>query len=222
MTEGWNIFYTTKKAWEAMLEDINGAQSSIYLEQFLFIDFNKEEIGKIFLQTLIKKAKEGVKVKILVDSVGSADFLLSDETKNLEEHGIELRYHALSRKNPSSNIFINFFRDHRKVLVIDETIGHIGSVVIGEKMENWRDTQIRMKNDLVPLLKESFDAIWNVLEKTSGEPRHYKNRHLNENAEGFLGNCPRDKDKALRKEMLHKINQAKKKNMDNYSIFCAK
>lgn len=211
MIGGWKIFYITKNAWEVMLEDINNAQKSILLEQFLFKNFNKGEIGKIFLETLIKKAKEGVKVKLLIDTVGSTYFLFSDDTNNLIDCGIELRYHALSKKNPATNIFLNFFRDHRKVLVIDEKIGYIGGVVIGENMKNWRDTQVRIENDLVPLLKGSFDSIWNSIEKTSGGPREYRNRHLNKNNEGFLGNCPRKKDKALRKEILNKINQSRKK-----------
>lgn len=194
-----------------MLKDINNAQRSIYLEQFLFHDFAEGEIGKIFLQALIKKAKEGVTVKLLIDSVGSTDFLFSDDTKNLEECGIELRYHALSRKNLASNVFLNLYRDHRKVLVIDENIGYIGGVVIGQEMADWRDTQVRMENNLVPLLKDAFDAIWNSLEKTSARPQQYKNRHVRDNGEGFLGNCPREKDKALRKEILSKMSKSKKR-----------
>ncbi|HCC05429.1 TPA: hypothetical protein DEP58_03960 [Patescibacteria group bacterium] len=211
MKDGWSVFYITKNAWEEMLRDINNAQSSIYFEQYLFNDLEKGEIGKIFLEALINKAKEGVKVKLLIDSVGSTDFFFSSETVNLEEHGIDLRFHALSRKNILSNIFPNLYRDHRKVLVIDEKIGYIGGVVIGQKMEHWRDTQVRIENDFVPLLKNSFDAIWNSLEKTSARPHQYMNRHLNENAEGFLGNCPREKDKALRKEILSKISRSRKR-----------
>jgi len=194
-----------------MLKDINNAQSSIFFEQYLFNDLDKGEIGKIFLEALLKKAKEGVKVKLLIDSIGSTDFFFSNEPENLEKHGIDLRFHALSRKSVLSNIFPNLYRDHRKTVVIDEKIGYIGGVVIGQKMEDWRDTQVRIENDLVPLLKASFDAIWNSLEKTSVRPHKYMNRHLNENAEGFLGNCPREKNKALRKEILSKISQSKKR-----------
>lgn len=209
MTEKWKIFYSTDTAWEAMLMDISRAQTSIHLEQFLFNDFDEGQIGGVFLDALIKKAKEGVKIKILVDSFGSSDFFVSNETDNLDEYGIDLRYHALSKKNIIANLFPNLYRDHRKVLIVDEKVGYMGGVVIGEEVRGWRDTQVRMENNLVPLLKNAYDAIWNSLEKTSSGPYQYKNRHLNENSEGFLGNCPREKDKALRKEILSKISQSK-------------
>ena len=62
----WHFDTSTKEAWQTILKECDKAQESIYFEQFLF---TPDSIGEQFLELLIKKAQEGVHVKLIIDSV---------------------------------------------------------------------------------------------------------------------------------------------------------
>ncbi len=82
----FQIYSTSQEAWDAMYQAILGAKQSIYWELYIFVD---DEIGRPFFDVLEQKAKAGVEVKIIVDSLGS--FWLSNErVKKLRNAGVEV------------------------------------------------------------------------------------------------------------------------------------
>ncbi len=68
MKSDYNIYDSTKQAWDAMLQAISGAQKSIYWEVYILVD---DEVGREFFALLREKAKAGVDVKLILDYWGS-------------------------------------------------------------------------------------------------------------------------------------------------------
>ena len=105
-------FYTnSESAWQAMFETISSAKESVSLEMYIFIDDMK---AINFLELLAKKAREGVRVSIVLDSFGSAD-MSSAGIRTLRDSGAEVFFFSHLLHRP-----------HRKILIIDERIAFIG------------------------------------------------------------------------------------------------
>lgn len=154
----WKLFRHSGEAWESMLADCEAAQVSIDLEQYIF---EYDAIGKRFAEMLKRKAKEGIQVRLLCDAAGSYNLYNSTQASDLVAHGVMVEFF-----NPISPWRINnysswFFRDHRKVLVVDSHIGHIGGVGIHQRMHNWRDTHVRIEGPVVHELQYTFEQMWN-------------------------------------------------------------
>lgn len=146
----------------SMLEAINSAKKSITFETFIYWE---GKIGKEFSDTLSKKAREGVKVHIMLDWVGSRQM----ETASLNEMkdaGVQIEiYHPLRWYNLTR---INN-RTHRKILVIDGKIGFTGGVGIAdlwngnaEDKDHWRDSHYKIEGPAVNQLQAAFMDNWNA------------------------------------------------------------
>jgi len=141
----YRIFTTSEKAWEGMISTIESAHTSIYLEMYILDDDTR---GVRFFSALESAAKKGVKVILILDVVGSYDFL-SSAVSNLRIAGGEV-------------VFCSFFwkRLHRKILIVDETIAFIGGVNVGKKYEHWRDLQIQVQGPVVRSVTRSFARVY--------------------------------------------------------------
>lgn len=94
-----------------MLEDIRHAKHSISIEQYIFAI---DSVGHQFIELLREKVKEGVKVQLLCDAVGSFAFFRSLLPKFLREQGIEVRFFNPISPWRIANFTANLFRNHRK------------------------------------------------------------------------------------------------------------
>jgi cardiolipin synthase len=144
----------------AMLQAITHARRSITIEAYIYW---AGEIGVEFAKALAARAAAGVKVKILLDAVGSAS--IGDEIlKILERGGCQLawynpiRWYSLGRFN---------HRTHRKSLIIDGRIGFTGGAGIADQWkghaqdpQHWRDMQIRVEGPAVTPLQTGFAQNW--------------------------------------------------------------
>ena len=144
----------------AMLGEIRGAQLSITIEAYIYW---AGEIGQQFAEALAAKGREGIKVKILLDAVGSST-IGTDILTTLESGACQLawynpmRWYSLGRYN---------HRTHRKSLIIDGRIAFTGGAGIAdhwkgnaEDPEHWRDTQIRLEGAGVTPLQTGFAQNW--------------------------------------------------------------
>ncbi len=143
-----------------MLDEIRRARRSITIEAYIYW---AGEVGKRFAQALAERASAGIKVKILLDAVGSAT--ISDEIVNtLTEGGCKVEwYHpihwwTIDRVNN---------RTHRKSLMIDGRVGFTGGAGIAdhwlgnaEDPDHWRDIQIRIEGPAVTPLQSAFARNW--------------------------------------------------------------
>lgn len=152
-----NIYPDGIKLFKAMFKDIREAKHHIHLEYFAFAN---DKLGRELSQILINKAKEGVKVRVIVDDVGSWQFRFS-LSKKLSQAGVECHFFNKVRL-PFFNSRFNY-RNHRKIVVIDGKIGYLGGLNIGDKYASrdkyfgyWRDTHMRIEGGSVYALQTVF------------------------------------------------------------------
>lgn len=124
-----------------MFEAISSAKKSIYLEMYIFQD-DMEEFN--FFNLLKEKAKRGLRVKIVLDSIGSIG-LSGIAVSELKEAGVEILY-----------LSYLLHRMHRKVLVVDERIAFIGGVNLHQTSRFWNDLMVRIKGKVVRKIVDSF------------------------------------------------------------------
>ncbi len=176
---GWGseaIYSSAKSYFDDLLCDIDCADSSIELAVYIF---TLDETGLRFTDALLNASQRGVKVRLLVDGVGSA---IDAETiaRRLSGAGSEVRiYHPLpwywgnyrwSLRPGAGFEKLYYFiaamnrRDHRKFCVIDKSIAWCGSFNICQDHLNetvpWRDYGVRLTGDAVASLIETFDSVW--------------------------------------------------------------
>ena len=162
-----------KEFFEALLKSLNKAKKSINIEFYIF---KNDDIGTKILDILEEKAKNGVEVRLLYDSVGSR-LLNRDVLKKLRAVGGKT-----GEFFPSWLKFINLnmnFRNHRKIVVIDNKIGFVGGFNVGDeylgkdkKFGYWRDTHIKFKGSAVKDLNLRFLADWRYATKEEVDLSH--------------------------------------------------
>jgi cardiolipin synthase len=198
-------FYTkTSHAWEAMLEEIRNAKHSIFIEQYIFF---VDSIGRQFIELLREKVKQGVRVRMLLDMVGSYNFYQSLMPDFLRDQGFEIRFFNPVKPWHITNFTSNFFRDHRKILIVDNEVAHLGGVGIQEHMAPWRDTHMRVKGPLVEHIKQSFDNVWDGVRL--GFYIKYDKFNTFIRKYDLLVNSPSLRQRFIYHDMLAKVREAK-------------
>lgn len=150
-----------------MKEACLNARKSIDIEQYIL---ERDDIGQEFLEIFINKKKEGVRIRILCDMAGSYSFYASSLPETLRSVGIEVRFFNVIKPWRLHTFFSWFFRDHRKLLIVDESIGFVGGVGIRSDMRGWRDTHLRVLGSIISEMILAFDEMWHV----SGETKFIK------------------------------------------------
>lgn len=158
------IYTSGKEKFQNLLNDILAAKKYINIQYYIIDDDN---IGTTVANALMKKAKEGLSVRVIYDHVGSF------KTKNkffkaMRDAGVQaLPFFRVAF--PSLGTRINW-RNHRKIAVIDGTVGYIGGMNIadryidgGDKFDVWRDTHLRICGPAVAALQYSFAVDWNFM-----------------------------------------------------------
>ena len=145
---------------EAQIEAIRKARSSVNLEAYIFY---KGEVTRRFLDALTERARAGVKVKLVIDAIGS--FATPNSYfKDLKAAGgrVEwyqpIRWYTFKRFNN---------RTHRELLIVDGKVGFIGGAGIADQWlrpqksgPRWRDTVVRVEGSLVVGLQTTFTENW--------------------------------------------------------------
>ena len=144
----------------AMLEAIRGARKTITFETYIYWS---GDIGQQFADALSERARNGVKVKVMIDWAGSIkmDDALLEQIKaaGAEVHQYRpLKWYNLGRLNN---------RTHRKLLVVDGRIGFTGGVGIADNWEghaqdpdHWRDLHFRVEGPVVAQFQAAFNDNW--------------------------------------------------------------
>jgi cardiolipin synthase len=145
----------------AMLEAIRGAKTSVNFEAYIF---ESDGTGRQFQEALKERARSGVKVRVILDGVGSSTKLKNEDVDALKQAGCEFTYY-----HPTHSWRVDKLnrRDHRRVLVVDGKIGFIGGVGFNDKWsghaqdpKHWRDTHARIEGPLVANLQGAFQQHW--------------------------------------------------------------
>lgn len=155
-----------RQMFDTMMQDIMSARETINI---MFFIVKNDETGRQFIDALTQKAREGVEVRLLLDSMGSRqinDRVLRDF---LDAGG--KRAYFFPRKLNLVNVDFNY-RNHRKLAVIDGIIGYTGGFNIAreylglkKKFGYWRDTHIRITGQSVQDINARFILDWRTASK---------------------------------------------------------
>ena len=175
------IFHTGEAYFSSLLHDISQAKKSIDLESYIF---TLSTIGKEILTELEKAAQRGVRVRILVDGIGSNDWSLQviHDLNSINIHSriyrplpwIGSRFGVLAFFSYLFRIQAFFKilgrlnrRNHRKVCIIDQEIAYLGGMNVSEHhlkrymgKRTWRDTSLRVTGRDVEKLQDAFHHSW--------------------------------------------------------------
>ncbi|HNY43154.1 MAG TPA: phosphatidylserine/phosphatidylglycerophosphate/cardiolipin synthase family protein [Bacteroidales bacterium] len=148
--EKYLLYDDTLKLYLAMLEDINQAKRSVYLQTYIF---GNDSIGQRFRQALTEAVRRGVEVKVLIDSWGTA--VGQSFFKEFVELGGKLKF--FEKIKVSFDVFSrNHRRNHRKLLLIDSNITYIGSANITAYCLSWRECCLRIVSDMLCIVFEKI------------------------------------------------------------------
>ena len=157
--------FTSGQAKMAALEaDLRAATQYINLQYYIFTDDN---IGRRIADILMEKARQGVKVRVIYDHVGS--FRTGNRFwRKMKKAGVEC--HPFFKVTlPVFGSRINW-RNHRKLVIIDGKVGYVGGMNIadryitgGKKFKTWRDAHLRVIGPAVRSLQYSFAVDWNFM-----------------------------------------------------------
>ncbi|MBP3407532.1 MAG: cardiolipin synthase [Bacteroidaceae bacterium] len=143
-----------------LYKEIDAAENHIHIQFYIFED---DEFGVLLREHLIAKAKQGVEVRVIYDSVGclgvNKEFFEVMRCAGIYvESFMKVRFPLLTNK-------VNY-RNHRKVVVIDGKVGFVGGCNIadrylhGVKWGEWRDTMLLLRGAAVGGLQTSFLVDW--------------------------------------------------------------
>lgn len=164
---GVTLFHAGGPAFEKMLEDLEHARQFVHLEYYIF---KADNLGQRIAEILMKKAREGVDVRIIYDAVGSWG-IPKWFIRKLQEAGVQI-YPFQKVIFPYFSSRLNY-RNHRKILVVDGLIAHMGGMNIADKYIQgaedtgpWHDTQLRIEGPSVSALHLVFLTDWAFVSRT--------------------------------------------------------
>ncbi|HWQ80136.1 MAG TPA: cardiolipin synthase [Anaerovoracaceae bacterium] len=151
---------------DSLLKDLNGAQQSINIMYFIL---KNDTMGRLLINVLTQKAREGIEVRLLIDAMGSRE--ISDKTlETFKQAGGRYAFFF-----PPMFKYLNLklnYRNHRKLVVIDGVIGYLGGFNVGneyvgqkKKFGFWRDTHLRLLGSCVQDMNARFFLDWRFASK---------------------------------------------------------
>ncbi len=166
----YNDFYLLQNGEEKfpdVLKELDKAKKYIHMEYYAW---ENDIRGNQIKEVLLKKAKEGVVVRVIYDAYASKG-IKKNIAKELKEGGVMVY--------PILKVILRKFatlanhRDHRKIIIIDGLVGYVGGINISDRYDNsidtglyWRDTHLKIKGESVLNLQRHFLINWNLIKAT--------------------------------------------------------
>ncbi|OQX19323.1 MAG: cardiolipin synthase [Desulfobulbaceae bacterium A2] len=151
---------------QALISDINQARHSCLLEFYIW---HEGGLADQVAEAVLRAAQRGVRCRVLLDSVGSKDFLRSATARKMRQQGV-----AIAESLPAGLIRALFvridLRNHRKIALVDGEIAYSGSQNLmdpryfkqDEGVGQWIDTMVRVRGPVVEVLAGTFRHDWYV------------------------------------------------------------
>ena len=155
-----DLFFTT------LLADINGATSFCYLQFYIMAQGGYVDL---ITDALIEAAARGVTCRILLDSIGSKEFLAGPVPAKMRAAGIEVV--EVLPAGLFRYLFVRVdLRNHRKMIIIDSTIAYTGSQNLVDPrffkqdcgVGEWKDTMVRIRGPLIEVMTAAFLYDWTL------------------------------------------------------------
>jgi cardiolipin synthase A/B len=175
LCEEVELFHDAASTYDAIEAAIRAAKHHVHVAYYIF---DSGRAGTRFCEALCERARAGVTVRLLVDDVGSSA-LEKETVRRLRDAGVKFaRFHEVTFSRIRSRID---FRNHRKIVVCDGTVGFTGGINVcddyvaeaggegqGAKRRRrrghpapWRDSHVRLVGDAVRWLQLTFLDDWN-------------------------------------------------------------
>jgi len=150
-----------------MLEAIRSARKTINFAAYIL---KSDSMGHQFRDAFCERARAGIEVRVLLDGIGSGFGLNNSDVRMMTDAGCKFAYYhpVQSWRMDRTNR-----RSHRRILVVDGTVGFTGGAAFSDKWtgnaqddNHWRDTHTRLEGPIVAQLQAAFQGHW---VKTFGE-----------------------------------------------------
>lgn len=146
----------------AWLDAIHAAQRAIRFEMYII---HEDDQGRLFAEALLRKAKEGVQIRLLYDWMGGLGKTSHAYWNRLREGGVDVRCFNPPRfDHPLGWVS----RDHRKIIAVDATVAFVTGLCVGQTWvgdpargtDPWRDTGIEIRGPAVADIEDAFAEAW--------------------------------------------------------------
>ena len=146
----------------AWLESIHAATRNIDFEMYII---HEDDQGRLFADALLKKARDGVKVRLLYDWMGGFGKTSRGFWNRLRAGGVEVRcYNPPRFDSPLGWVS----RDHRKMIAVDRTVAFVTGLCVGRAwigdparhLDPWRDTGLELRGPAVADCEDAFAEAW--------------------------------------------------------------
>jgi cardiolipin synthase len=156
------VYFDGDTVYDAMLAAISRAKNFVHLEMYMFLS---DDIGQEFAQALSAKAREGISVRVIYDSIGSSDADVM-QWAHMRDAGVEVvEYRPVWFWRKRGGLL---GRNHRKNLIVDDVTAFTGGMNIGNMWSHiqwgdnaWRDTHLRVKGPAAAQMNQLFVDTWN-------------------------------------------------------------
>ena len=203
---------------QAILQQIEAARFHVHLEYYIF---EPDQTGQQLMDALLAALQRGVKVRLLVDDVGSTRFA-GRAGKAMRQRfvaaGGQLAFFHPTHINPF-NLFLRpmlNLRTHRKIVVCDGWVGFTGGVNITDDENEclfphtaYRDTHLRMEGAAVRWLQYLFLENWAYASgEHKFEPTVFETGQSGKHVVQLVASGPDSSGQAIHHAMLHAIGMA--------------
>ena len=161
INEQVSLLSTGQEAYFELTRLIEAATKTIHLTTFIFAD---DQVGRALLNLLTKRASEGIRVRVLLDSLGST-WVRNPSFKELKKHGGQLGYFMPFLHMPFRGRYN--LRNHRKILVVDSQKAILGGMNIAEEYmgpqastSRWVDLGLKIQGPSAFDLEGIFSKDW--------------------------------------------------------------
>jgi cardiolipin synthase len=154
-----------RENYPAWLDAIAAARHHVHFECYIIHD---DDAGSLFADSLIAKAREGIRVRLIYDWLGGLGKTSRSFWNRLREGGVEVRCYNPPRLDSP---FGWVSRDHRKMIEVDGQVGFVTGLCVGKmwvgipekRIEPWRDTGIEVHGPAVAEIQRAFAQVWAML-----------------------------------------------------------
>ena len=190
-----HVLKSGQEKFDDLFAHIRQAHHSVHLEYF---NFRNDSIASLLFDLLREKRREGVQVRALFDGFGN-----DSNNKPLKKHHLRaLRDDSIEiyEYDPIRFPWINRIwpRDHRKIVIIDGSIGYTGGMNVAdyyingtEQVGEWRDMHCRIEGSAVNDLQLIFREIWyKVTGEMLSDPAYFRGGNAGHQTLGIVNREP--------------------------------
>jgi cardiolipin synthase A/B len=209
MNNNYLLSFKAKDCLNSIKEKIAHAKISVDIEIFYFME---DSIGSDFLILLIEKAKQGLKIRVLLDHVGAYDLTNSKTLSILKDYNIKVLFFNSLLPFSKNRKTIWYFRNHRRTIIIDKEYVFTGSVCIGEPTTDWIELGIFIKDNILAEKAQTiFNQTWNKVYQSTFNIGSVSKKELESKSEfSYITQSPLQFKRYIYKYYLECIKNAQK------------